>query len=383
MDESVRCVPTSTPNTGVVTTTGGTPKRGLDVCGAYDPQVLHNNLVVNSICPQNNYGTDGQTMDMTAYGVQPHYGPKNVSYKAIDVRLRSFNANNCWDPMVPVCPEDLARAGFYSIGMSDYVKCFYCDGGLCNWEPGDDPWVEHAKWFPNCQFVKLNKSQVFVDECRRMAEREHQRQSNGSTGGDSDSEYNSSGDDYEDNERLLAINAVNEWMHSDIVLQLIDLDAFPMDVIKGVLNKRWYDERQPFSSFAQIYDAVSEWRRQPLIQTTHFVEPVSIENTGDEPNTSSDDELNYSLPSSQSSVSSTTSTLSSYSSSPEASQELSPTTSAIDDNRLLCKICLDREIGVVFLPCGHQLACTLCAPCVTDCPICRCVIKGSVRTFFS
>ena len=97
------------------------------------------------------------------------------------------------------------------------------------------------------------------------------------------------------------------------------------------------------------------------------------------------------LPASQSSISSATSSLSSYSSSQvESSQELMSEESCSQktedntySNRLLCKICLDGEIGVVFLPCGHQCACTQCAPCVTDCPICRKVIRGTVRTFFS
>ena len=34
------------------------------------------------------------------------------------------------------------------LGHSDDVKCFCCDGGLRCWESEDDPWVEHAKWFP-------------------------------------------------------------------------------------------------------------------------------------------------------------------------------------------------------------------------------------------
>ncbi|RWS31278.1 baculoviral IAP repeat-containing protein 3-like protein [Leptotrombidium deliense] len=45
-------------------------------------------------------------------------------------------------------------------------------------------------------------------------------------------------------------------------------------------------------------------------------------------------------------------------------------------------MCWDREIGVVFLPCGH-VACTQCAPGVTSCPVCRTVIKGTVRTFLA
>ncbi len=32
-------------------------------------------------------------------------------------------------------------------GLSDQVKCFYCDGGLRNWQPHDEPWTEHARWF--------------------------------------------------------------------------------------------------------------------------------------------------------------------------------------------------------------------------------------------
>ena len=33
-------------------------------------------------------------------------------------------------------------------GQDDVVRCFYCDGGVRNWSFGDDPWREHAKWYP-------------------------------------------------------------------------------------------------------------------------------------------------------------------------------------------------------------------------------------------
>lgn len=45
------------------------------------------------------------------------------------------------------------------------VRCFYCDGGLGKWEPGDAPWSEHARWFPSCGYVLLVKGQEFVDNC--------------------------------------------------------------------------------------------------------------------------------------------------------------------------------------------------------------------------
>lgn len=44
------------------------------------------------------------------------------------------------------------------------MRCFHCDGGLKLWEPSDDPWLEHARWFPECGFVVLVKGQKFIDE---------------------------------------------------------------------------------------------------------------------------------------------------------------------------------------------------------------------------
>lgn len=36
-----------------------------------------------------------------------------------------------------------------------------------------------------------------------------------------------------------------------------------------------------------------------------------------------------------------------------------------------CKICMQEEVGVVFLPCGHLLSCVMCAPAISNCPLCR------------
>lgn len=34
------------------------------------------------------------------------------------------------------------------LGEGDRVKCFHCGGGLSDWKPSEDPWEEHARWFP-------------------------------------------------------------------------------------------------------------------------------------------------------------------------------------------------------------------------------------------
>jgi len=44
------------------------------------------------------------------------------------------------------------------------VRCHYCDGGLREWEPNDNPWVEHARWFPFCKYVLKVKGIQFIQD---------------------------------------------------------------------------------------------------------------------------------------------------------------------------------------------------------------------------
>ena len=48
-----------------------------------------------------------------------------------------------------------------------------------------------------------------------------------------------------------------------------------------------------------------------------------------------------------------------------------------------CKVCMDSEVNVVFLKCGHLVCCSDCAPALRHCPICREGIRGTIRVFIS
>ncbi|XP_076467273.1 uncharacterized protein LOC143298322 [Babylonia areolata] len=48
-------------------------------------------------------------------------------------------------------------------------------------------------------------------------------------------------------------------------------------------------------------------------------------------------------------------------------------------NETLCKMCQSKEVSVLFLPCGHLVACAECAPALRSCAICRQSVSGSVR----
>ncbi|XP_059498596.1 baculoviral IAP repeat-containing protein 1-like [Stegostoma tigrinum] len=79
-------------------------------------------------------------------------------------RLESFKG---WPFYVQTEPSLLAGAGFFYTGVKDQVQCFSCDGSLANWEEGDDPWQEHAKWFPQCEYLQGQKSKEERDQYRR------------------------------------------------------------------------------------------------------------------------------------------------------------------------------------------------------------------------
>ena len=122
-------------------------------------------------------------------------GPKYTSYNTKDVRLRSFIIN-CWPHDLNPTPDALSEAGLFFTdknthsfnntnflqcfrslqslslsltiqftGSGDRTVCFFCGGGLMDWLESDDPWTEHAKWFPFCVYVRFVKGPTFINEC--------------------------------------------------------------------------------------------------------------------------------------------------------------------------------------------------------------------------
>ena len=69
-------------------------------------------------------------------------------------------------------PRDLASAGLFYTGHADLTSCFACGGNLHRWEPRDDPWVEHARLYPQCEYLIASKGRAFVAAAQGGAEEE-------------------------------------------------------------------------------------------------------------------------------------------------------------------------------------------------------------------
>uniref|UniRef100_A0A3Q2NRM9 RING-type E3 ubiquitin transferase n=1 Tax=Fundulus heteroclitus TaxID=8078 RepID=A0A3Q2NRM9_FUNHE len=160
--------------------------------------------------------------------------------EAEDSRLATFHN---WPSEALVQPDVLAQAGFFYTGHGDNVKCFFCDGGLRNWEPGDDPWQEHAKWFP--REVRMHVKSYYTELAKQFV---------------------------------------------------------------------------------------------PVLFGFYFP--------------------------------------------PAKDQSPEELLRQLQEERT-CKVCMDKLVSIVFIPCGHLVVCGDCAASLRHCPICRAVIRGSVRAFMS
>ncbi|AXS67756.1 iap-1 [Cryptophlebia peltastica nucleopolyhedrovirus] len=93
-------------------------------------------------------------------------GPVHPRYATEHARLQTFKD---WPISMKQKPHKLAEAGFYYTGLGDKTKCFFCNGGLKDWEDDDDPWEQHAKWYSDCRYVILVKGQDFIQRVHSEA----------------------------------------------------------------------------------------------------------------------------------------------------------------------------------------------------------------------
>ncbi|XP_058798919.1 baculoviral IAP repeat-containing protein 2-like isoform X2 [Phymastichus coffea] len=244
--------------------------------------------------------------DESSLTKRPYFGDY-ATYKA---RLQTFAD---WPTSMAQTKEQLADAGFFYTGTGDQTTCYHCGGGLKNWEPQDDPWVQHAKWFSTCFYVKLVKGQDFINNVSGK----HQ----------------------------------SPLSHEEIMKMKLP------NCIKKV--------ESPVSEKSEPTEESSS-----RTTTTENI-TCNIKSPALKPRTSAEVEAE---------TKQSTSPTKSDSSKAEDSQQSEK--KSIDDARV-CKICYNEELGFVFMPCGHIVACVKCAPSMTTCAVCRKEVKSRVRAFFS
>jgi hypothetical protein len=53
----------------------------------------------------------------------------------------------------------------------------------------------------------------------------------------------------------------------------------------------------------------------------------------------------------------------------------------LQNEKVLCRVCFEREIVTVLLPCRHRILCSFCSEKCKHCPVCRSVIMERMPVF--
>ncbi|XP_053705969.1 baculoviral IAP repeat-containing protein 7 isoform X1 [Synchiropus splendidus] len=282
------------------------------------------------------------TIDDQGSGVQAVY----PELEDEDSRLTTFHN---WPTEASVQPDILARAGFFYTGHADNVKCFYCDGGLRNWEPGDDPWQEHAKWFPRCEFLIQERGQDYISNIQdtHFHVGETVVESESPSGRDVGSRNVSD---------VVGSLGASSTMLSPVVQTVLQM-GFEVGLLESLVQTKYLLTGQHYTSVSDLVSDVLQAEEEDGGRTPQGREVRQGSSTaGVKTQISTKEKVKDHSP-----------------------EEL---LRQLQEERT-CKVCMDKLVSIVFIPCGHLVVCGDCAASLRHCPICRAVIRGSVRAFMS
>ncbi|OWF56466.1 Baculoviral IAP repeat-containing protein 7-A [Mizuhopecten yessoensis] len=298
-------------------------------------QIDQNNREVLSNTGHDSAGHSDTITIQTSTGSLETVSPKYQQFSVLATRLTSYRH---WPQHLKQRPEDLAKAGLFYEGTNDYVRCFHCAGGLREWDPEDDPFYEHARWFPFCPFMKLIKGDKYIMGVQSGTIKPP------------------------DVQRDESRQEIDMFEHPAV------LSVMELGYNKAILTKAItaYRKRHGTDLCAEkllpIVWEIEENDDMDVIPEDDITETKQADHNQEErecESTSEDTELTK-----------------------KGIDELTEENQELREQKI-CKVCLDEEASIVFLPCGHLVTCPMCASALRKCPVCRTYIRGTVKAIIS
>jgi len=281
------------------------------------------------------------------------------------VRLFSFTITSWPHPLIS--PHCLAKAGFYSLGYRDHVKCFSCKVVIGDWEDNDRPLLEHFRHSPTCPFINNqptdNVPTPYIVVMTQQPPQQHSpvmmsRPIN--------------------NGRILMSSE-----HDRRRLKIIPAFGGPIQTTYVTLESRiktyerngWDSKIRPSPELmakAGFY-CLSDNAAICYYCDVLFIDWMKNSNPLNEHKRQQPNCLLCKLPETEEPIHE-------YSDVNTMSVEEIKTELIDLRNQRLCPVCLCRLKSFVFTSCGH-LTCGSCAPMVKECPTCRSEKEALVNTF--
>ncbi|XP_053396579.1 death-associated inhibitor of apoptosis 1-like [Mercenaria mercenaria] len=247
---------------------------------------------------------------------------RHPEYQTLQSRLSSFRS---WPQHMIQTPQQLADAGLFYTGFEDRVRCFACDGGLQRWDPDDDPWTEHCRWFPACPFARQQKGDEYIAVIQAAVA--YENQGNGTQSGD----------------RGLS-GAMEQMVLREPEFRAALNEHRETCVEMGYQLEDFNEAVQELRNRGTIKPAIEE-----VIDAIEVIKARRIQE--------------------------------------EALQAIQNETPAEENQRLkkfiICMKCRRNNVNILFLPCTHHRMCMECADPLTRCPVCDKIIRQKIRTYLA
>ncbi|KAG0721610.1 Death-associated inhibitor of apoptosis 2 [Chionoecetes opilio] len=287
--------------------------------------------------PLSNYHTDSTRVS--------HGGEVAFPQLTLVRRLQTFAQ---WPKDTRVEPEQLAEAGFFYTGLSDFIQCFHCGGGLFGWRADDDLFADHARYYPCCNFIRNKRSEQGVPAIHEANTTELQPS--------------------------FTKQEAELLLHHPLAKRLITLGLSPVSVREALklCVEKWgflcstvtealelvfdYDEKERRKSTSSSHDGllVPQPDTQVVETKQPFLPPTPPPEQNNQP------------------------TASDYSKILQEVQALRREVQE-EERRLVCRQCGKERVEVVFQPCSHFHLCADCARPMDSCITCGTVVRGTLR----
>ena len=270
---------------------------------------------------------------------------RRSDFSRFSTRLESFRE---YDPSLPVSKYPLADAGFFLVKRPDFTECFACGIVLNAWEEGDEPMKEHKRLAPNCSYVKtVEKAEAEMSEMRQTSSQPIQP--------------------------FVGAGAM-QWdrrqtgLESQFTGMSVEATPLPKDELSG-RDAHMESYRPPprnqgnLTAILEPQTTTGAHRRHggqySHLSSDCYNAPILYPPTRQD--AQKRDFTQFGASSSfGGAMSLSTSQYGSGLSSTEMESDIK-----------VCRVCMDKEIDAIFLPCGHVYCCSQCAKSVKVCPFCR------------
>ncbi|XP_053555092.1 E3 ubiquitin-protein ligase XIAP [Bombina bombina] len=347
----------------------------------------------------------GRVVDMS----EPNY-PRYIKMCSEEARLRTFKN---WPCYARLTPKEMANAGLFYTGFEDQVTCFCCGGKLMNWEPNDQAWIEHRKHFPDCLFVLGHDIGNVALETMHLSS--HKRRVSEAPDNPDMIQYKARLDSF----AQWAYPISKESLAKSGLYSIGDGDRTQCFCCGGALqgwklkddaweeHAKWYpgckflleEKGQHFINNIQLHRSPqncivgsseshnalpedSDLSKNPLVvgaeqmgfdfEAVKNIMEKRIKATGK--NYTSLEVLVSDLLNAQ--------TENGEEKPREKEISVEEKLRQLQEEKI-CKVCMDRTISIVFIPCGHLVVCAECAEEINKCPICCTVIQRRQKIFLS